>query len=391
MLLYELEYFRCQDVPYDADLTIKAVGSLGSKFNFRRKIIIEDELHHRNRLKYAEHLGPFGAQFEINFIANKIEILVNRIVSASNHVLYVNLVEPLLRFLFIPKGYLLLHSACMSSSTVDQGLLISAPPDTGKTTTVLKCVKNGFSFLSDDMTILRLPNEALCFPKPMTISSHTFRTASTISESENNGNCTKRSGLKLRSMIHSKKGRQLMRKLGKLNVPIFTINALGQKFIKPPKFNIDYFLQDALLKVRTKIYNFVFLEVGLEGEQSINVASDIATIRAIENTDDAFMFPPYKEILKYLSIDGRSANDLLEMEKHLLEEFLSYMTCTIIKSENRLWYKALLESSCTSNDRMGIQYTNSAEVDDYGQKFIYMIHSLSSIAVLLFSLSSSSL
>jgi dolichol-phosphate mannosyltransferase len=365
VLLYELEYFRCQDIPYDADLTIKAVGSLGGKFNFRRKIIIEDELRHPNRLKYTEHLGPFGAQFEVNFIATKIEILVNRIVSASNHVLYVNLVEPLLRFLFIPKGYLLLHSACMSSSMVDQGLLISAPPDTGKTNTVLKCVKNGFSFLSDDMTILRLPNEALCFPKPMTISSHTFRTASTISESKNNGNCTKRSGLKLRSMIHSKKGRQLMRKLGNLNVPIFTINALGQKFIKPPKFNIDYFFPDPLLKVRTKIYNLVFLETGLEGEHSINVESDIATIRAIENTDDAFMFPPYREILKYLTIDGRSANDLLEVEKHQLEEFLSNITCTIVKSENRLWYKALLEFYCTFNDRKGIQYTNSVQVDDY--------------------------
>jgi dolichol-phosphate mannosyltransferase len=357
VLLYELEYFRCQDIPYDADMTIKAVGSLGGRFNFRRKIIIEDELHQPNRLKYTEHLGPFGAQFQVNFIANKVEILVNRIVSGSNHVLYVNLVEPLLRFLFIPKGYLLLHSACISSSTGDEGLLISAPPDTGKTTTVLKCVKNGFSFLSDDMTILRLPNEALCFPKPMTISSHTLRTALTISESKNNGN-TKRSSLKLRSMIHSKKGRQLMRKLGNLNVPIFTINALGQKFIKPPKFNIDYFLQDALPKVRTKIYNFVLLETGLEGEHSINVPSDIATTRAIENTDDAFMFPPYREILKYLTINGRSASDLLEVEKHQLEEFLSNITCTISKSGNRLWYEALLELYCTSNDRKRIQYSN---------------------------------
>jgi dolichol-phosphate mannosyltransferase len=357
VLLYELEYFRCQDIPYDVDMTIKAVGSLGGRFNFKRKMIIEDELRHPNRLKYTEHFGPFGAQFEVDFIANKIVILVNRIVSASNHVLYVNLVEPLLRFLFISKGYLLLHSACMSSSTVDEGLLISAPPDTGKTTTVLKCVKNGFSFLSDDMTILRLPNEALCFPKPMTISSHTFRTASTISEGKNKGN-TKRSGLKLRSMIHSKRGRQLMRKLGNLNVPIFTINALGQKFIKPPKFNIDFFLQDALPKVRTKICNFVLLETGLEGD-SINIASDMATTRAIENTDDAFMFPPYREILKHLTINGSSACDLLEVEKDRLEEFLSNITCTISRSENRSWYEALLQSYCTSNDRKHIQYTSS--------------------------------
>jgi dolichol-phosphate mannosyltransferase len=340
--LHELEYFRCQDIhDKDPDITIKAASSLGGKFSLRRKIIIEDKLRHPNRLKYTEHLGQLGAQFEICFIGNRVEILVNKIVAASNHVLYVNLVEPLLRFLFISKGYLLLHSACISSSMVDRGYLISAPPDTGKTTTVLKCVKEGFSFLSDDMTILHLPNEALCFPKPMTISSHTFRTASTISESKNNGKCINRPGLKLRSVIHSKKGRELMRKLGTLNVPIFTFNALGQKFIKPPKFFIDDLLSDTSFKERTKIYNLILLEIGAKGEHSINASSDIATIRALENSDDAFLFPPYKEILKYLTIDGRSANELLEMEKHRLEEFLSTITSTIIKSENRSWYKAL--------------------------------------------------
>lgn len=148
-----------------------------------------------------------------------------------------------------------------------------------------------------------------------------------------------------------------MRRLGNMNVPIFTINALGQKLIRPPKFNIDYFLQDTLPKVRTNIYNFVLLETGLEGEHSINVSSDIATTRAIENTDDAFMFPPYREILKYLTINGRSASDLLEVEKHQLEEFLSNITCTISKSANRLWYEALLELYCTSNNQKRIQYT----------------------------------
>ena len=321
-------------------MTLKATDSLGGKFSFRRKIIIEDELRHPNRLKYTEHLGSFGAQFGIYFIADRIEILVNRIVSASNHVLYVNLVEPLLRFLFISKGYLLLHSACISRG--GQGLLISAPPDTGKTTTVLQCVNKGYSYLSDDMTILRLPNEALCFPKPMTISSHTFGTASTISESKNKGTCIKRYGLKLRSMVHSKKGRELMRKLGNWNVPIFTINALGQKFISPPKFHIDDLLQDVSLRVRTKVYDLAFLEIGVEGEHTTNIGSETATIRAVKNSDDAFLFPPYKEILKYLSIDGRSANELLEIEKDRLGEFLSNINCTVIKSENRFWYKALL-------------------------------------------------
>ena len=63
------------------------------------------------------------------------------------------------------------------SSPSGKGFFLSAPPDTGKTTTVIKCVKQGYYFLSDDMTIINLPNNAVCFPKSMTISAHTYKTA----------------------------------------------------------------------------------------------------------------------------------------------------------------------------------------------------------------------
>lgn len=340
--LIELEYFRCQEILYeDTDLAIIAVKSLNRKFNFRRKMIVDDESRHLNIIRYTEHFGPYGAQYNITFSDDKIKVHVNRLVSNSPHVLYVNLVEPLLRFLFISKGYVLLHSACINNDSDEKGILISAPPDTGKTTTVLKCVKNGFSFLSDDMTILSLPNEAISFPKPLTVSSHTFKTAATISKAKNNENCVRSISLRLRSMIHSEKGRKLMRKLSKFNVPIFTINALGQLLIKPPKFNIDALIQDVSIKERTKIYDLVFLQYGPGAEQSLSVNNHIATSIAIENSDDAFHFPPYREMLNYLAIGGKSARDLLDMESQLLEEFLSNITCTVMKSVDRGWYRYL--------------------------------------------------
>jgi hypothetical protein len=185
-------------------------------------------------VKYTEHLGILGAQFAINFFSEKIEITVNKMIAMSKHVLYVNLVEPILRFIFVSKGYVLLHSACIADE-YERGMLLSAPPDTGKTTTVLRCIKSGYSFLSDDMTILDKTNQALCFPKPMTISSHTYNTAKTVSTKKSRGI----QNMMLRSLVHSKKGRGLMRSMGKHNVPIFTINTIGQALIKPPKFKIE--------------------------------------------------------------------------------------------------------------------------------------------------------
>jgi hypothetical protein len=158
----------------------------------------------------------------------------------------------------VSKGYLLLHCACIVNCT-GEGLLLSAPPDTGKTTTVLECMKRDFSFLSDDMTVLRLPNEAMCFPKPMTFSAHTLKTAINLSENENISN---NGGLTMRSLVHSKKGRQFMHRLGTHNVPIFTLNAIGQTIVKPPKFRIENLIRKVTIQQRSNIRNLYFLENG---------------------------------------------------------------------------------------------------------------------------------
>jgi hypothetical protein len=215
---------------------------------------------------------------------------------------------------------------------------MSAPPDTGKTTTVLKCVKNGFSFLSDDMTIIKLPNQAMCFPKPMTISSHTFKTAVSVSNSRD----TDRS-MRVRSLVHSKTGRSFMHKLAKLNVPIFTINTIGQSIVRPPKYSINTILQDAIIKKDTRVDSLYFLK--REGNEFIQLDTETALNLAVENSDDAFIFPPYTELLKYIAIKGKSALELLEEEKKLVLSFLSGISCYMVKSETRSWFNMISKST----------------------------------------------
>jgi dolichol-phosphate mannosyltransferase len=331
VILYELEYFKSKEFE-KSDLSIRTCDSLQGGLRFTRKII-EDRSENSYKILYTEHFGSAGAQFSIEF-GERIKVTINKLISNSKHVLYVNLVEPLLRFLFISRGFILLHSACLDKN--GSGLLVSAPPDTGKTTTVLKSVKKGFSFLSDDMTIMRLPNEAMCFPKPMTISSHTFKTAVSVSTRD-----TERS-LRLRSLVHSKTGRAFMHKLAKLNVPIFTINTIGQSIVRPPKYSINSILQDAKVKKDTKIDNLYFLK--REGNEFIQLDTSAALDLAVENSDDAFIFPPYAELLKYISINGKTAFELLEEEKKLLNSFLSEISCYMVKSEKRAWFNMISES-----------------------------------------------
>ena len=300
VILYELEYFTSKEFN-NSDLVVRTVDSLQGGLRFTRKII-EHRSNNSHKILYTEHFGSAGAQFSIDF-GDKIEVTINKLISKSKHVLYVNLVEPLLRFLFVSRGYILLHSACLDKN--NSGFLMSAPPDTGKTTTVLKCVKNGYSFLSDDMTIIRMPNQALCFPKPMTISSHTFKTAVSVSNASN-----KESSMRVRSLVHSKTGRAFMHKLARLNVPIFTINTVGQSIVRPPKYGINSILKDANIKNNTKVDNLYFLK--REGNEFTKLDTSVALDLAIENSDDAFIFPPYSELLKYIAINGKTALELLK-------------------------------------------------------------------------------
>ena len=354
--LQELEYFSSKEFEgSDVTLMISSFSkdSDMSKFRATRKLItnnFESGSSHYT-IKYTEHFGSSGAQFQIKFNGNKIEVLINQLISKSKHVTYVNLIEPILRFLFLSKEYILLHSACMSSPN-GQGFFLSAPPDTGKTTTVIKCVKHGYYFLSDDMTIIKLPNNAACFPKSMTISAHTYKTAVEAQSSGINGNhdANDKKGMRLRSLIHSKTGRSLMHKLADHNVPIFTINTIGQSRIKPPKYHISDIIKDAKIKEKTTTDSLFFLEKGSDGEKvekMERISVENALKRAIENSDDAFLFPPYSDLIKYIRIDGKSAYDLLEAERKMMEKLLSNIDCYILKSSGRNWSDMILKKFAT--------------------------------------------
>jgi dolichol-phosphate mannosyltransferase len=327
--LYELEYFKCDSIA-GPDLLVRVSDAVPARFATRRRII-KPRPWDSKYLAYFEHLGSLGAKFSIDF-SDLIEINVNNLISKSRNVLYVNLVEPILRFVMISKGYILLHSACVDFK--GHGLLLSAPPDTGKTTTVLKLVKNGYAFLSDDMTIISLPNNALCYPKPMTISAHTYRTAVEVSNNE-----AASRAMKIRSVVHSKGGRSFMHRLARYNLPIFTINAVGQMIVKPPKFKIDSLLNSIKIEKSTLVKSLYFLS--REGNECEILDTESALMYALDNSDDAFLFPPYQDLLDHIVVKGQSASTLLAIERQILKKFLSGINCFALKSKHRSWYNMI--------------------------------------------------
>jgi dolichol-phosphate mannosyltransferase len=266
-----------------------------------------------DQLTYREHLGPMAANFSLT-MGSPIEITVNPVLALSPHVVYTNIVEALLRFLLVSRGYVLLHSAALANER--GATLMSAQTDTGKTSTVITLVRrHGYRFLSDDMTIIDArAGEAISYPKPMTLSFHTMGVAK-------DGRLTlrDRAALSVQSRLHSKSGRQVGRALGELNIPIMTVNSAVQAIVPPPKHRIDS-LFDCEVGGRAPIRNVVLMERG--EEQLEQVALDEAVRRLIENTDDAYGFPPFSTFAPRIRIGDDDYTALRRKEVELLTQAL---------------------------------------------------------------------
>jgi hypothetical protein len=78
-------------------------------------------------------------------------------------------------------------------------------------------------------------------------------------------------------------------------------------------------------------------------EQMEEIPTDVALRKAIENSDDAFLFPPYADLIHHINIRGRTAKELLQEERSLLEKFLIGVNSWIVKSDKRAWYQMIVQ------------------------------------------------
>ena len=128
-------------------------------------------------VRYNEGLGILGFGIDV-LLGRNHRRAGHADPEYSPHVLYTNVVEPILRWTFVRKGYALVHGACLAFG--DDAYPGDGPTDTGKTTTMLRILAEATpgsdkpgAFISDDLTLVSPDGRVLTYPKPMTISHHT--------------------------------------------------------------------------------------------------------------------------------------------------------------------------------------------------------------------------
>ncbi|MFL6163327.1 MAG: glycosyltransferase [Jatrophihabitantaceae bacterium] len=328
--LPELEYFRAQWVGADVDMAVR-IGRVGSSPVRSRALMTQ--YTSPPAIRYEEHLRRLGANFHVE-IGNPIEVVSSPSLASSPHVLYTNVIEALLRFLAVSKGQILLHSACLELD--GHGLLLSARTDTGKTGSVLRLIREfGARFLSDDMTIIAPDGTATCFPKPLTISHHTLRAVQA-------GDLTKSEWrrLQLQSRLHSKEGRQFGMLLASLNIPIMGINSMTQRIVPPPKYDVDRLVDCTVIR-NTTVRDLFVIERGEPGLADIEFTEGIDTL--VENTDDAYGFPPFRQMAPSIAIGESDYAELRVRERRLLEEAMRNIRMRRLGSNTFSWAQDIAE------------------------------------------------
>ncbi|HEY6377626.1 MAG TPA: hypothetical protein VI316_00435 [Candidatus Dormibacteraeota bacterium] len=304
------------------------------------------------RLRYREQIGDIGANFDI-YIGTPIRVVVTRLLAISPHVLYTNIIEALLRFILLSKDHMLLHAACLGLE--GQGVLMSAKTDTGKTSTLLRLLRDETDgvFYSDDMTIIDANGTARRYPKPLTISAHTVNALQI-----NRLTRPQRAALAVQSRLHSRSGRNVGKRIAQSPLPIMGINSVVQAAIPPPKYMVTDLI-DCRIGDHTPIDRLFVIARGEPCVETLEHAEIVEQL--LENTEDAYGFPPYQQLAPLIAVGGVPNDALRLREREILAAAMRGVPCERITMPDFSWPTVVRERLARAMEVAGVDSTKVAQ------------------------------
>lgn len=320
-VLPELERFRVRALATEPDISVRIAD-----FDRRDAGTLIDLTAAGPRIRYDERSGHRGFTLALE-AADVTSAEVSKLVARSPHVLYTNVVEPVLRWRLVERGYALVHAACF---TVDgQAHLVTARTDTGKTTTMLKILEQGdYGFISDDLTLIDETGRVLTYPKPLTISHHTVHALNRAELGPFERLC-----LPLQSRLHSRNGRRMAFRLAEMGLPVATMNTLAQIIVPPPKYHVDRLVPGVRRDHSAQACHLWIIRRGEPAMVELDTSDAMEIL--LENCADAYGFPPYEPVERLLL--GTAKDDLQLREREIIQRALAGVPTSMIDSATMSW------------------------------------------------------
>jgi len=328
--LPELEKFRVRQLTSPPDIEVGILGRADTAL-----VELEQTVPH---IRYGERLGHHGFVAEVELLdTDRACAWVSPLVARSEHVLYTNVVEPMIRWALVKRGHVLVHAACFARD--GEAFLITARTDTGKTTTMLKLLdRGGLRFVSDDLTLLDATGRVLTYPKPLTISNHTVH-ALTSAELDR----VERTFLPLQSRVHSRAGRRFAFLIASQRFPVATLNAVVQLLIPPPKYHVERLVPGVESEHDARLRALFVIERSTDTDDVRMLDADETVDTFLANGADAYGFPPYEKLEPLLRFPDGDETDLATAEAEIIRSALGALPSYGIRSSNMGWAEAIAQ------------------------------------------------
>jgi hypothetical protein len=134
--------------------------------------------------------------------------------------------------------------------------------------------------------------------------------------------------------LHSKEGRNFGMVLAGLNIPIMGINSLTQRIVPPPKYHVDR-LVDCRIVRNVQVDNLFVIERGDPVLADVPFEEAIQTL--LDNTDDAYGFPPFRQMAPSIVIGDDDYAELRRKERAILEQAMRNIRVRRIGSNTFSW------------------------------------------------------
>jgi hypothetical protein len=119
-----------------------------------------------------------------------------------------------------------------------------------------------------------------------------------------------------------------------MNVPIMTLNAVTQVVVPPPKYFVDRLVPCG--HATTTRVNELFIIERNEFDLS-DIDPEALIDELLENTDDAYGFPPFRYFAPALQIDGEGYEELRVRERQILATALSGVRARRLATPDYSW------------------------------------------------------
>src|SRR6185503_12053770 len=139
------------------------------------------------------------------------------------------------------------------------------------------------------------------------------------------------------SRLDSRTGRRFAMVLATLRIPAATLNAVVQRMIPPPKYDIDRLIPSARVAPEGQIARLVIIQRDDDFERELDTEEALEILMA--NCEDAFGFPPYSKIEAFLQ--GMNGHDLKDAERQVVVSAFGSVPATLIASSTMDWWQKL--------------------------------------------------